>query len=158
MGLHATPVLLSSGGGVDSSLVSLRQFDHMIVALERRGGYVFLDPTAEVVPVGLLPAAEAGSFALIVHPDGTGEPVMLPRDSQPSTRQLIEGSISPDGLFTGHVTESYTGTAQLAIRAMLSTAMTAMRLAQMTRALAAGWFEGATGDSLHLFDGRDLAA
>jgi len=93
-----------------------------------------------------------------VHADGRGEPVMLPRDTARATQRLVVGTIAPDGLFSGRVTESYAGSAQLAVRALLSSEITETRRAQMTRAIANGVFEGASGDSLQLFDGRDLTA
>ena len=158
MGLHAYPVLLSSFGGVDSALVSVQAFDHAIVALERPGGYTYLDPTAESVPVGLLPPSETGSFALIVRADGRGEGVTLPRDSSAAQRTVLAGTLSTEGLFTGHQTETYTGVAQLEVRAALSSEFSATRRAQMARAMANAIFDGASGDSLQLFDGRDLGA
>jgi hypothetical protein len=158
MGLTAYPVLVSSEGGVDSILPTPEQFDHMIVALERPGGYLYLDPTAEDVPVGLLPASESGTFALVVHPEGRGETVTLPRDSTSGEYSRLTGTLSADGRFDGHLTLSFEGTAQLGVRGMFGNDIPVSRRPQVARNMASAIFEGASGDSLELFDGRDLTA
>jgi transglutaminase-like putative cysteine protease len=211
MGFRAYPVLLASGGGVDTSLPTTQQFDHMIAAValdsgreraggatddsvngrassgavalanglvrtggadtatksgrassgavERPGGYLYLDLTADAIPVGLLPPSEAGEFALVVHPDGRGEEVKLPRDSAVANRgvDVVAGTLAPDGSFTGRLTRTRTGSAQLELREALSRTITGEQRVQIARNLADGVFDGATGDSLELFDGRDLS-
>ena len=160
MGFHAFPVLLNSAGGVDTSLPTTGQFDHMIAAVERPGGYLYLDLTADIVPVGLLPPSEYGEFALIVHPDGRGEEVRLPQDSVAANRgvDLLEGELSPDGTFNGRLTRTRQGRSQLELREALSRNFTAEERAAIARNMADGEFDGATGDSLQLFDGHDLTA
>ncbi|MGA2384782.1 MAG: DUF3857 domain-containing protein [Gemmatimonadales bacterium] len=186
MGFHAYPVLLNSGGHVDTSLPTTGQFDHMIAAValdsgrvraggaiddsvngrassgavERPGGYLYLDLTADIVPVGLLPPSEYGEFALIVHPDGRGEEVRLPEDSVTTNRglDLLEGELASDGTFHGRLTRTREGISQFELREALSRNLTAEQRSQIARNLADGEFDGATGDSLELFDGRDLSA
>jgi len=166
MGFRAFPVLLNSAGGVDTSLPTTGQFDHMIAAValdsgrDRVGGYLYLDLTADIVPVGLLPPSEYGEFALIVHPDGRGEEVRLPQDSVAANRglDLLEGELSPDGTFNGRMTRTRQGRSQLELREALSRNFTAQERAEIARNIADGEFDGATGDSLQLFDGHDLTA
>ena len=161
MGFHAFPVLLNSGGHVDASLPTTGQFDHMIAAVERPGGgNLYLDLTADIVPVGLLPPPEYGAFALIVHPDGRGEEVTLPQDSIAANRgvDLLEGELSPDGTFNGRLTRTREGISQFGLREALSRTLTAQERADIARNLADNEFDGATGDSLQLFDGHDLGA
>ena len=160
MGFNAFPVLLNSAGHVDTSLPTTGQFDHMIAAVERPGGYLYLDLTADIVPVGLLPPSEYGEFALIVHPDGRGEEVKLPQDSVAANRglDLLEGELSPDGTFNGRLTRTRDGISQFELREALSRNLTAEERAQVARNMADGEFDGATGDSLELFDGHDLHA
>ncbi len=160
MGFHAYPVLLSAGGGVDSTLPSVQQFDHMIAAVERPGGYRFVDLTADDVPWGELPASEYGDFALLVRPDGRGEQVRLPTDSAAAnlaTDSLVD-SLSPDGIFAGRLTRVRTGRTQVPLRDALSRTFTPQERAEIARSFANEAFDGADGDSLELFDGRDLAA
>jgi transglutaminase-like putative cysteine protease len=160
MGFHAYPVLLNLTGGVDSTLPTTQQFDHMIAAVERPGGYLFLDLTADVIPLGLLPPTEYGEFALVVHPDGRGEPVTLPADSTSasSSADLLAGELSPDGTFAGRLTETRHGSAELGMREALSHNLSPERRQELARNIANGAFDGAVGDSLELFDGRDLTA
>jgi transglutaminase-like putative cysteine protease len=160
MGFHAYPVLLSASGGIDSLLPSARQFDHMIAAVERPEGYLYLDLTADEIPIGQLPAPEYGAFALIVHPDGRGEAVTLPLDSASAngaTNSLV-GTLSPEGVFAGRMTTTLAGRLQVGLRQALSHTITARQREEFARGLANGLFEGAVGDSLELFDGRDLSA
>jgi hypothetical protein len=166
MGLTAYPVLLSSSGGADSSLPTVQQFDHMIAAVDRPGGAaekpnrLYLDLTSELTPYGELPPAEQGSFALVVHDDGTGEQVILPEVSPSANRAevRVEGQLSPDGLLTGRYTETKLGAMQYGLRRAYSRPFTQEELGRVTQALADGLFPGASGDSLRVFDGRDLTA
>jgi hypothetical protein len=166
LGFQAFPVLLSSDGGVERTLPSISQFDHMIAAVARpdaSGGaqrYTFVDLTSDLTPWGELPPAEQGEFALVVHPDGRGEEVTLPLDSVSANRadfQLV-GALSGDGVFTGRYTEIRRGIQQYALRTGFTRDYTADEKRQIARALANNVFQGATGDSLQAFNGRDLKA
>jgi len=160
MGFHAFPVLLSAEGGVDSTLPSVEQFDHMIAAVERPGGYRYVDLTADDVPWGQLPGGEYGDFALLVHPDGHGEEVRLPMDSAGAnlaTDSLV-GSLSADGIFTGQLIRTRTGRTQVPLRDALSRNIGPSERQEIARSFANEEFDGADGDSLQLFDGRDLNA
>lgn len=162
MGVAAYPVLLAQRGGVERELPSPRQFNHMIAALERPGtsGYTFVDLTAELVPFGQLPPVEQGAFALVVRPDGRGEEVTLPEDSVVASRSVIrvEGELSATGEFRGRFTRTGTGSRQYPLREVFSHPLTPTERDRLTRALAGETFQGASGDSLEAFDGRDLAA
>jgi transglutaminase-like putative cysteine protease len=97
MGLTAFPVLLSSGGGADSTLPTVQQFNHMIAAVERgeqRGGRLYLDLTSDLTPYGELPPGEEGSFALVVHDDGTFDAVSLPERPRSNNRAETGSSAS----------------------------------------------------------------
>ena len=188
MGFHAYPVLLSADGGIDSTLPSTAAFDHMIAAVtldagrDRAGGapndsahgrasagavalgrgtrYQFLDLTADETPVGQLPPSEYGQFALVVRDDGRGEAVTLPLDSATAnnTTDSLVGELSADGTFAGRLTTTLSGRMEEGLRRALSHTVTARQRQDFARELANGVFEGAAGDSLELFDGRDLAA
>ncbi|MGH7703652.1 MAG: DUF3857 domain-containing transglutaminase family protein, partial [Gemmatimonadales bacterium] len=162
LGVRAYPVLLSSTGGVDRSLPSGRQFDHMIAAIERSGGYLYLDLTADLTPFGALPPAEQGEFGLLVHPDGRGEEVTFPSDSLTANRTEVRivGELSADGGFVGRFTRTASGSEQYGLRGSLASSpqMSATDSSKVSRVIANGVFEGASGDSLELFNGRDLRA
>jgi transglutaminase-like putative cysteine protease len=163
MGFTAYPVLLSASGSADSTVPTVQQFDHMIAAVDRpakSGGRIYLDLTSELTPFGELPPAEEGSFALVVHDDGKVEEVKLPEPPASANRSdtRIAGELSADGHFTGHYTETKTGGLQYELRRAYARVFSKDELSRLTQALANGVFSGASGDSLTLFDGRDLRA
>jgi hypothetical protein len=158
MGARAYPVLLSSSGSADSTLPTVQQFDHMIAAVERPAGRLYLDLTSDLTPYGELPPAEQGSFALVVHDDGRGEQVVLPEPPASANRAEVRfvGELTTDGLFTGRYTETSLGTMQYRLRQAYTRPLGREDLGRVTQALADGLFPGASGDSLQVFDGRDL--
>jgi hypothetical protein len=161
MGVAVYPVLASSSGSADSTMPSASEFDHMIAAVERPGsGYQFVDLTAELAPWGELPPAEQGSFALIVHPDGRGESVVLPQTPVTASKDetLIEGELAPDGTFNGRLVHRATGDHGYNLRFNFANRVDSADLATAARAIATAVFPGAAGDSLRIFDGRDLHA
>jgi len=160
MGLQAYPVLLSSSGGIERDLPSVNAFDHMIAAVQRPTGYLFLDLTSELTPFGSLPPAEQGEFGLVVHADGRGEEVTFPADSIPVNRDAstLTGDLSPEGVFNGRFTHVATGDQQYSMRRTFANAMGPDERERLKRTVANLVFPGASGDSLELFDGRDLSA
>lgn len=160
MGVTAYPLLLNSSGGADSTLPSINQFDHMIAAVvwPGRPGYQFLDLTAELVPFGLLPPAEQGGFALVVRPDGSDEHVVLPEAPILDNREIarLTGVLSPDGMVNGRLEEVATGNRQYGLRDNFTTRFDSTQQDRLARNIANALFSGAAGDSLLLFDGRDL--
>jgi hypothetical protein len=162
MGVTAYPVLLSSSGGVIRTLPSGNQFDHMIAAVDRSGRRTYVDLTADIVPFGALPPQEQGEFGLVVHPDGASEEITFPSDPSAANRTEIHlaGSLTPDGLFAGKWTRMASGAQQYGMRASMSksTKPDSAERARTTLAIANAIFDGSAGDSLQLFDGRDLTA
>lgn len=161
LGVNAYPVLLSSTGGVERDMPTLSQFDHMIAAVDRPvGGRLYVDLTSEYTPWRELPPAEQGEFGLVVHPDGTSEEITFPADSVSANRAqfLVEGDLSPAGIFNGRYTETRSGSQQYGLRGPLSRTFTGSQLEDVARGLANAVFEGASGDSVELFDGKDLTA
>lgn len=162
MNVRAFPVIVSLSGRPDSAMPTPGAFDHVIVAVEDGGTRVFADPTAELSPFGELSPQLQGEVGLLVHQDGRGELVTLP-DTPPSangTVTVLRGELKPDGSFAGRYSQTASGSAQYGLRESLSSSamMTASERDRMTRALAGSVFEGASGDSLSVFDGRDLEA
>ena len=162
MGVTAYPVLLSSFGGVIRTLPTGHQFNHMIAAVDLKGHRTYVDLTADIVPYGSLPPQEQGEFGLVVHPDGSSEEITFPTDpfAGNKTEVHIVGSLTPDGLFAGKWTTSASGAQQYSLRGSMSksTKPDSTERARTTLAIANAIFEGSAGDSLQLFDGRDLAA
>ena len=160
LGLRAYPVLLSSTGGIARDRPSALAFDHMIAAVERSGGYLYLDLTSELTPFGSLPPSEQGEFGLMVHTDGSGEEVTFPSDSTAANRDVAQltGELSPRGTFHGRYVHIATGDQQYGLRRTFAAQFGATERERIRRAAVNMLFPGATGDSLELFDGRDLRA
>lgn len=162
MGVKVYPVLLSAYGGVLRTLPSGHQFDHMIAAVDRDGRRTYVDLTADIVPYGSLPPQEQGEFGLVVHPDGTSEEITFPSEPTSANRTEVHlvGSLTPDGLFAGRWTRLASGAQQYEMRSSMSksTKPDSADKARATLALANAIFDGSAGDSLQLFDGRDLKA
>jgi hypothetical protein len=66
--------------------------------------------------------------------------------------------LSADGHFTGRYTEVKTGGLQYGLRRAYARVFNKDELSRLTQTIANGVFSGASGDSLSLFDGRDLQA
>ncbi len=135
-GIEAYPVAVFAGDPtyVRKDWPSPHQFNHAIVAIRVSDDYqapavaghpdigriLYFDPTDEYTPIGLLPAHEQGSFALLVHPT-KGDLVAVPR-AQPEANHLertIKASLNGDGSLTAVVTEKCTGESASANRRIL---------------------------------------
>jgi transglutaminase-like putative cysteine protease len=160
MGFEADPVLLSSSGGVEESLPSARQFDHEIAALRQDGKWTFLDLTAEVVPFGQIPPSYQGEFGLVVFDDGSVKEVTFPETTPTENVRDVKlnGEIHADGSLSGWYTEEALGNLQYRLRGALSQQFSDKDLERLKDAVANSVIDGATGDSLSIFDGRDLHA
>lgn len=164
LGATAYPVLVNGGGVTNQSAPSAYQFDHMIVAIGApdapAGTYQYLDLTSDLTPYGSLPPIEQGAFALVVHPDGSGDAVTLPADSVAANRSVVEitGELHADGTFDGRYVEEASGNRQYMLRSAFASSADAADRNRLTRDLANALFQGATGDSLVSFNGRDLGA
>jgi transglutaminase-like putative cysteine protease len=159
-GIEADPVLLSATGGVRRGLPSIHQLDHEIAAVRQGSGWQFVDLTAGATPYGELPGDEQGEFGLVVHPDGASEVVTLPLQPASANHSLTRfvGTVDSTGLVDGRYEESGTGTQQYGLRSVFYDPLDSLQRAKFSNALAEKLFEGARGDSLAAFDGRDLQA
>jgi Transglutaminase-like superfamily/Domain of Unknown Function with PDB structure (DUF3857) len=160
LGVQAYPVLINAGGKPDSTLPTIRAFNHEIVAIKRPTGYQYVDPTSSFSRFETLPGTDAGQFALVVHGDGVTEPVTTPPeppDSNRSESQVI-GVLATDGTFSGRAEFSGSGAVELGMRAMMQNRPDSTQRAAMLRNMAANIFPDAKGDSLVLFDGKDFTA
>jgi len=160
MGVEAYPVLLSAGGKVERSLPSIDQFNHAIAALKIGGQYTYVDLTSDLTPYGALPATDQGQFALVVHPDGRADEVTLPENAPSVNRSetSLSGELTSDGLVNLRYEERAEGSRQYGLRGLFATPMDSTKRDQFIRALAGNTYPGATGDSLVVFDGKDLKA
>jgi transglutaminase-like putative cysteine protease len=160
LGAAAYPVLLNAGGRVERRVPSLEQLDHAIAVVERPSGPLWLDLTSELTPWGELPPSDQGEFALVVRDDGRTDEVTLPETAPAGNLQAIalDGTLGTDGVVDLRYTETSRGARQYEERANLSSALDPGARNKVADAIATRLFTGATGDSLRLFDGRDLRA
>ena len=69
VGVKAYPVMLSTSPyqRIDTTLPSLSQFNHMIVAIRKgKEGYIWLDPTSSTCSYGHLPHSDQGRTGLLI--------------------------------------------------------------------------------------------
>ncbi len=160
-GVTAFPVLLNSTGGVRRDMPSIDQLDHVIAAFKRPGDtqYEYADLTASLTPLGELPFEYQGGFGMVVHPDGAVEEITFPKAQLTSNRNArnIVGTLSPDGLFNGKYSATSTGANQYELRSAFENPLDSTQRAQAANSIAGGIFDGAQGDSLIGFTGKDLA-
>lgn len=70
IGVKAYPALINSRAKIVESVPSPGQFDHVITAVPRDGGYTWLDTTPEVAPYGYLLAGLRDKQALVIPSEG----------------------------------------------------------------------------------------
>jgi transglutaminase-like putative cysteine protease len=162
IGVTAYPVLLSSTGGVDRDMPSISQLDHAIAAFKRHGEskYEYVDLTASLTPLGEIPHDYQGEFGMVVHPDGAVEEItfpMAPVTANRSDRRIV-GTLSTDGEFNGHYFADGVGASQYSLRSAFENPLDSTQRANAANAIARGVFDGAQGDSLIGFAGKDLRA
>ncbi len=119
-GIEAWPVLINSSHELDPAMPSPAQFDHVITVVPRQGKLLWMDSTAEVAPVGVLVATLRDKQALAIP---AGKPAYLERTPAdlPFTqvaRFEATGKLDEHGEFTGRLSQTYHGDAELVMRSM----------------------------------------
>lgn len=160
LGFDAAPVLTNASAVVERELPSLEQFDHAIAYVNLPEGRIYTDLTVALLPLGILPSYVQGEFGLAVHPDGGTEQVQFPIESvgESLTETRLVGRIGPEGRFNGLYEGRYSGARQASMRSAFESPMDSTERAKFTRQVAQRWFDGARGDSLVAFEGKDLEA
>ncbi len=160
LGITTFPVLLNASGVSYRELATIDQLDHAIAAVKMPGGYQFTDLTSEFTPYGELPYGEQGEFALVVHPDGSSEETQLPMSTPTDnvTTTTIAGELTSDGMFNGRYVQEATGALQYTLRSAFENPMDSTERANAANSIAGTMFDGATGDSLSGFEGKNLSA
>ncbi|UWZ85996.1 DUF3857 domain-containing transglutaminase family protein [Occallatibacter riparius] len=119
-GIEAWPVLINSGHELDPAMPSPAQFDHVITVVPRDGKLVWMDSTAEVAPVGVLIGTLRDKQALAVP---NSKPAYLERTPADlpftqSARFEATGKLDENGEFTGRMSQTYHGDAELVMRSL----------------------------------------
>jgi hypothetical protein len=121
VGIQAWPVLISAGRELDPATPSPAQFNHVITLVPLGGKLLWMDSTEEVAPIGVLMTTLRDKQALAI-PDAKAAylertPADLPFPQSASFR--AEGKLSDQGVFTGHISQSYHGDAELFMRIIM---------------------------------------
>lgn len=148
-----------------------QQFDHCIVAVAvsdtlrapaviahpKLGHLLFIDATDPYTPVGELPRADQGAYALLAWPEG-GELVRLPEapPEAEGTWREVEAELSADGALHGRVREVRRGEDAAALVAAIAT-RGAMAVSAELRDQAAAMFANATVGAPHVTSADDGA-
>ncbi len=160
LGLDASPVLVSTTGGVDSLMPTMLRFDHMIAAVETSRGREFADLTSPLTPFGRLPNHLQGEIGLLVRSDGSSEIVVLPADGPDASLReaYVAGELSDDGSFEGEFTVQATGVEEYELREAIAGSVTQddADLMSLGEEFATGIFDRAVVDSVQALGGSDL--
>lgn len=115
IGIPAYPALLiTNNSGFVLEDIPMLNFNHMIVAVSDGDGYLFLDPTVELLPFDRVPFFEQGCAAFIIKKDKKTEFVKIPFDYANDNKISRQCSLIFNRYFSGQVKENYTYTGQLA--------------------------------------------
>jgi len=118
-GIAGEPALVRTAddGVLDTALVDLGQFNHMIARVQLKDRVVWVDPTASNCAPGYLPGGDQATFALVASPLRSrmeGTPLHDAGDS-PLTRTL-EATLGADGRLVGRLVCEARGEAALEYR------------------------------------------
>ncbi len=140
--VEAYPVLLSTKGhrALSPKMPKVKQFDHVVAALPRADGYLWLDPACRNCRFGELPFEDQGTAALVVTPDA-GELLLTPESAEDEnlTQTKWEVKLNSDGSASGSLTIRATGQEELAFRASLTELKPQGRTEALTGFLSS-WF------------------
>ena len=110
-GLKAYPALINSAWKIDETVPSPGQFDHLITAVPRPGGYTWLDTTPEVAPFGYLIGPLRDKTALVIPADA--RPVLVSTDLNPPHPSVetyqADATLGEDGTLEGTLAWSLQG-------------------------------------------------
>lgn len=114
IGISAYPALLiTNNSGFILEDIPTVSFNHMIVAVPDGEGYLFLDPTAEMLPFGKVPFFEQGCDAFIIKKDKKTEFVKIPVDPADDNEISRQCQLVFNRDSSVEVKENYTYTGQI---------------------------------------------
>jgi len=118
VGIPVYPALISTSREVDADVPSPGQFDHVITAVARDGGLVWLDTTAEVGPYQYLVSPLRDKHALVIWKDKPAALVSTPADLPYETKQIfdMDAKLNDAGTLEGHTDFSTRGDLEYLLR------------------------------------------
>jgi Flp pilus assembly protein TadD len=117
-GIPSDAGLIPTSRKLDISLPSPAQFDHVITTIQDGKDLIWMDPTTEVAPFGLLNVSLRDKSALLVSSGGDGRIVRTPLDPPFASRQQVEivDRVDNLGKLTGHVRYTMRGDTEFILR------------------------------------------
>ena len=111
VGVNAFPALINSASKIDEGVPSPGQFDHVITAVPRGDGYIWLDTTPEVAPFGYLISALRDKRALVILAEASPSLVATyASPPSPSSESFhAEATLSDSGTLEGTLDWSIQG-------------------------------------------------
>jgi tetratricopeptide (TPR) repeat protein len=110
-GLKAYPALINSTHALDPDIPTPSQFDHVITAIPRGNGFVWLDTTPEVASYGYLLSPLWDKQALVIPSSKAAALVATP--AKPSTGSFetfrIDARLQDDGILKGKIERTVSG-------------------------------------------------
>ncbi len=121
VGVKAYPSLISSTGEIDLEVPSPSQFDHVITAIPQDKGFLFLDTTPEVAPLGYLEEELRDKKALVIPDSGPAVLVQTPPDPPFKSNFTFQadGALDDAGTLTSKMQMTFRGDAELVYRLAL---------------------------------------
>jgi hypothetical protein len=118
-GIPGEPALVrtSNDGLLDTALVDLGQFNHMIARVQLADRAIWVDPTASSCALGYLPGMDQATFALVVSRERSrleATPTMQAEAS--ALVRTVEGVLGPDGRLKGRLVLEGRGEAAMEYR------------------------------------------
>jgi len=117
-GIRASSVLISPNRELDMSLPSPWAFNHVMTTVAIGRDEIWMDPSSQVMPFGMLGYAVRARQGLVIPPGGDPHFSQTPSEAPiPSSRtEEIDGKIAEDGSLDIKVTITATGDAALPLR------------------------------------------
>ncbi|HEX5473505.1 MAG TPA: DUF3857 domain-containing protein [Vicinamibacterales bacterium] len=124
-GIESTPVLLYTNRSIDDGLPSPLAFDHEIIVIADGtdpSSWTWMDTTAEVAPIGMLPSQIRGKRALFLG-SRTEKSRLIRTPADPPMPSIdtiqVDGRVNGIGVLAAHVAVSSRGDAALGLRAIV---------------------------------------
>ena len=118
IGIQSDAVLIHSQRKLDPEVAAPSQFDHMITAIPRGDGYLWLDTTTEVAPFQLLLANLRKKQAVVIAEDGSTRLAETPPDPPFVNRSeaTVNGKVNELGKLEARVEQRVRGDQEFVMR------------------------------------------
>jgi len=111
VGIKAYPALINSTHALDLDVPSPSQFDHVITAVPKDTGFLWLDTTAEVAPYGYLLSLLWDKPALVIPTDRAAVLVSTPQKPSAGASEIfrIDAQLEDNGNLKGKIERTVSG-------------------------------------------------